>query len=161
MFLWDQRDVHGAFVPPGEYWWEVIVWEPFYAAQRVDWFCLTVQPPGAPALTEASPARIGTAATMALTAPTEPGALYIAGFSFSSNQPVDVLGLPSCLSLPILIGGVRQGIGFLDGSGNAPDLAVDLPAMPGLVGLGYHVQVLLSGASGLRLTNDLAQTILP
>jgi hypothetical protein len=160
-FTWNQQDMNGRQVPPGRYWFQVRAWDGSFSAQVTDWFCISIQPAGVPALTAAGPARLNTTTALQIAAPAEPGAVYIAAASFSSNNPVSFLGLDTCLSLPAFLDLLVAPIGALDGSGNSSGLGLQIPNAPIALWFGLHVQALIVGNAGLQLTNDLSFTIQP
>jgi hypothetical protein len=160
-FTWDQLDANGRAVPPGSYWFLTRVWDGAFSVLHENWFCISIQPAGAPALTAAAPARLGQTTALQIAAPAEPGALYIAAASFSSNNPVSFFGLDTCLSLPAFLDPLSAPIGFLDGAGNSTGLALTIPNVPVALWQGLHVQALIAGAGGLLLTNDVSFTVQP
>ncbi|HEX5051946.1 MAG TPA: hypothetical protein VFZ65_09255 [Planctomycetota bacterium] len=160
-FAWDQRDATGAFVPPGTYWFEARAWDNGFFVLHRDWFCISIQPAGAPALTAAGPARIGLQTPLQISAPTEPGAIWVAAASLSSNDPIVAPGLATCLSEPLFLGPFTSPIGVLDGGGNSSGLELIVPGAPIVLYQGLHVQALLFGSTGLALTNDVSFTIQP
>ncbi len=157
-FTWDQRDENGKLVPPGRYW---------FAAQQAidfgedDFFCLSIQGPEEPALTAKVAAEVGRTTALMINSPNDAGALYLAALSMSSNSPLSVFGLDTCLSPPIFISPLVRPIGFLGSSGQA-NLAVRIPKIPGLSFQGFHVQALIIGnGRAWRLTNGLSFSIRP
>jgi hypothetical protein len=160
-FTWDQLDANGRLVPPGLYWFETRAWDPQFSVLHTNWFCISIQPPGAPALTAAGPARRGQATALSIAAPTEPGAVWIAAAAFTSNTPFSIFGLDTCLSLPAFLDPIMAPIGALDGNGNSSGMALVIPNSPVVLWQSLHVQALLVGNSGLRLTNDLSFTVQP
>jgi hypothetical protein len=157
-FTWDQRDATAQLVPPGTYWFETRVWDSGFTTLSIDWFCLSIQPAGVPALTASGPARLGLSTPLQVTAPTEPGALWIVAASLSSNNPI----FPgACLSDPIFFEPFTAPIGVLDGSGLSSGLALLVPSSPVALYQGIHVQSLIFGASSLLLTNDVSFTVQP
>jgi hypothetical protein len=160
-FSWDQRDASGQLVPPGNYWLETRVWDPAFSALQIDWFCISIQPAGVPALTAAGPARLGLSTALQLSAPAEPNALYVVAASLTSNAPFSFAGLDTCLTPPIHLEPFTVPIGLLDASGNSSGLALLVPGSPSALWQGLHVQGLVFGAAGLQLTNDLSLTVQP
>jgi hypothetical protein len=160
-FTWDQRDDTGQLVAPGKYWCEVLAYDNGFTTAYRDWFCLSIQPPGAPAITAAGPARIGLNTPLQITAPGQGGAIWVAAASLSSNVPIVVPGLDICLSNPLFFGPFTTPVGGLDASGNSSGLELVVPNAPFVLWQGLHVQALLFGANGLLVTNDLSFTIQP
>jgi hypothetical protein len=157
-FTWNQRDSTSQFVPPGTYWFETRVWDSGFTTLSIDWFCISIQPAGAPALTASGPARLGLSTPLQVSAPSEPGALWIVAASLSSNNPI----FPgACLSDPIFFEPFTAPIGVLDGSGLSSGLALLVPGSPVALYQGIHVQSLIFGASSLLLTNDVSFTVQP
>jgi hypothetical protein len=155
-FTWNQRDSTGQFVPPGLYWFETRVWDAGFQNLSIDWFCISIQAPGVPALTASGPARLGLPAPLQVTAPSEPGALYIAVASLTSNNPIP----GTCLSDPLFLSPFASGIGVLDGSGSSSGLALLVPGSPVALYQGIHVQSLILGTTW-ALTNDVSFTVQP
>lgn len=160
-FTWDQRDSTGAFVPPGNYWVETRAWDNGFVVLHTDWFCISIQPAGVPALTAAGPARLGMNTPLAIAAPGMPSAIWVAAASLTSNAPIVVPGLNICLDVPYFIGPFTLPVGVLDGAGNSSGLELIVPGVPSALWQGLHVQVLLLGGSGLAMTNDLSFTVQP
>ena len=124
------------------------------AAKSLDAFAVA----GAPALTASGPARLGLSTPLQVSAPSEPGALWIVAASLSSNNPI----FPgACLSDPIFFEPFTAPIGVLDGSGLSSGLALLVPGSPVALYQGIHVQSLIFGASSLLLTNDVSFTVQP
>jgi len=160
-FTWNQRDDLGALVPPDSYWFEVRTFDTGFTGVRTDWFCISIQPANAPALTAAGPARIGQVTPLQLSAPLEPGAPFIAALAFSSNVPLVVFGLQSCLDASLSLDFLIAPIGALDALGQSAGLALSVPNTPFALWQGAHVQALLAGTAGLQLTNSVAFTVQP
>lgn len=160
-FVWDQRDDMGQLVAPGLYWFEVRAYDNGFTTAYTDWFCISIQPPGAPALFAAGPARLGQNNLLRITAPGQGGAIWVAAASLSSNAPIVVPGLDICLGDPLFFGPFTTPVGGLDAGGNSSGLELIVPAAPSVLWQGLHVQALLFGASGLLVTNDLSFTIQP
>ena len=160
-FTWDQRDDTGQLVPPGTYWFDAHAWSSGFTTLYRDWFCISIQPPGEPALTAAGAAHLGQNTPLQISAPAQANALYIAAASLSSNDPITVPGLATCLSAPIFIGPFTAPVGALDGGGSSNGLELIVPAAPSALWQGLHVQALLLGNNGLALTNDLSFTVQP
>lgn len=158
-FTWDQRDRDGNLVPPGRYWFQAQAWEPGFGRLLTEWFCLSIQGPDEPALRAAGPARVGETTPMKLSSTADAGAPYLAALSLSSNDPVSAFGLETCLSLPVFVTFLVHPFGFLDASGQS-DLAVQVPDIPQIRSLGFHVQALVAGRVW-RMTNDLSFSIRP
>jgi hypothetical protein len=159
-FTWDQRDATGQFVPPGTYWYETRVWDQPLATLHVNWFCISIQPAGAPALTAAGPARVGQTTPLQITAPGQGSALWIVACSLDSNTPLSVFGLDTCLSLPLFFEPFTTPLGVLDAGGSSTGLALVLPNAPQLLWQGLHVQSVILGAVPV-MTNDVSFTIQP
>ncbi|MGE3171730.1 MAG: hypothetical protein AB7O97_03830 [Planctomycetota bacterium] len=160
-FTWDQRDDTGALVPPGVYWVEVRTLDVPLSAFRSDWFCISIQPATAPALTATGPVRIGQVTPIQVSAPSEPGAIYLTAVGFSANAPIVLPGLDICMAAPLYLDFVVAPIGALDLAGQSSGLAIVLPNAPVGIWQALHVQTLLSGPSGLVVTNSLTFTIQP
>jgi len=170
---WDQTKLVGnqlVQAPPGRYWFEAQVF--VGSTVTTDWFCATIQDPlnpSEPALSAPSAPRVGQPAPLALAAPADAGATYVALAALSSNRPFDVGPLSFCLSSdPLLRASLRanatvfaNGVGSLDGTGQASGLALLVPNDPQVAFRGLHVQALVLGSGGPRLSNDLALTALP
>jgi hypothetical protein len=160
-FTWNQQDGSGQLVPNGTYWFRVRAWDTGFTVLHEDWFCISIQTAGEPALTAAGPARLGLTTPLQITAPSEPGAVYIVACSLSSNTPIVVPGLPICLSEPLFFAPFTSPAGFLDGSGSSSGLGLVVPSAPAVLWQGLHVQSLILGASALRMTNDVSFTVQP
>jgi len=156
-FTWNQRDATGQFVPPGTYWFETRVWDAGFQTMSIDWFSISIQPAGVPALTASGPARLGLPTPLTVTAPSEPGALYIVAASLTSNTPIP----GTFLSDPLFFEPFTSPIGVLDGSGSSSGLALLVPGSPVALYQGIHVQSLIFGASSWLLTNDVSFTVQP
>src|SRR5262245_38014580 len=159
-FTWDQRDDLGAFVPPDSYWFEIRTFDSGFNV-RTDWFCISIQPPNAPALTAAGPARVGMVTPLQVSAPQEPGALFVAALAFSANVPIVVFGLQTCLDASVSLDFLVAPIGGLDALGQSAGLALNVPNTPIALWQGAHVQSLIFGTAGLQLTNSVAFTVQP
>ena len=159
-FTWDQRNAAGQFVAPGTYWFETLAWDQGFQTLHTNWFCISIQPAGAPALTAAGPARVGQSTPLQITAPSEAGALWIVACSLDSNAPISVFGVDTCLSLPLFLEPFTTPRGVLDATGNSTGLALVLPNVPQFLWQGLHVQSLILGAAPV-MTNDLSFTIQP
>ncbi len=159
-FTWDQLDANSQLVPPDTYWFETRAWDQGFGTLHVNWFCISIQPAGAPALTAAGPARVGQTTPLQIAAPAEAGALWIVACSLDSNSPISAFGLDTCLSLPLFLEPFTTPLGVLDGSGSSSGLALVLPNVPLLLWQGIHVQSVILGAMPV-LTNDLSFTIQP
>ena len=156
-FTWDQRDGNGKPVGPGRYWFEARAFAPGLGLFVTEYFCLSVQELGKPALTASGMAQVGKTTALTIHSPNDPGALYLAVVSLSSNSPITVVGLETCVSPPLFVTPLVNALGVLDASGQA-SLAVRVPNWPGLAFAGFHVQALLASRS-FRLTNDLSFSI--
>jgi hypothetical protein len=160
-FNWNQRDSTGAFVPPGQYWFEVLTYDPAFTSRRTDWFPISIQSPPTPALTATGPARVGMVTPMQISAPLEPGAVYAAALAFTSNVPLVVLGLQSDLDASLTFDFLQAPVGALDTAGQSAGLALAVPNTPIALWQGAHVQALIAGNAGLQLTNSIAFTVQP
>lgn len=158
-FTWDQKDASGNPVPPGRYWFQAHVSGGVTPTIFTEWFCLSIQGPGEPALTAAGPAEVGGTTFMTISSASDTGAPYLAAMSLSSNNPFSSLGLDTCLSQPIFIVPGVDALGTLGPNGEAV-LAVEIPNIPQLAYLGFHVQAVIGGRV-LHLTNDLSFSIRP
>jgi hypothetical protein len=156
---WDQTD-DGVPVPPGAYWLEVRTLDILATTFRTDWFCISIQQATDAALTAAGPVRVGMVTPLQISAPQEPGAIYLAAVAFSANDPISVFGLDTCLQPPIVIDLLAAPLGALDGNGNSQGLQLQIPNTPIATFQGVHVQALLAGST-LLLTNSLTFTIQP
>lgn len=159
-FTWNQLDANGRPMQPGTYWFLTRAWDSAFSVLHENWFCISVQPAGAPALTATGPARLGQATALQIAAPGHAGALHIAACSFTSNNPVSFFGLDTCLSLPAFLDTLVAPIGVLDGAGNSAGMALVIPNVPIALWQSLHVQALLVGGS-MVLTNDLSFTVQP
>lgn len=168
-FSWDQTDSSGTLVPPGLYWVETFVFDPSFSTTFTDFFCISIQPAGAPALVQNSPAQVGQSASLTISSPAHPGAAYLTALSATSNTPFTLFGQLFCLSPDNLFNisilnpasVMSSWFGFLDATGTSSGLAVDVPADPSLAYLGFHAQAVIAGPAGFVLTNDLSFTIQP
>jgi hypothetical protein len=156
---WDQRNPDGTLVLPGNYWIETRVWDSGSTAIQVDWFCLTILAPGATALTTAGPAQRGQSTALQIAAPSAPGAVWFCALSLDSNNPVTILGLPTCLSEPITGAVFDNSFGVLDARGNSTGLALNVPNLAFVQYWGLQVQALLLDGAGLQSTNGLSFTV--
>lgn len=155
---WDQQDQNGRNVPPGTYWVETRVFDANFNV-RTDWFCLSVQGAGVPALTAAGNAVVGQSTALQVNAPNAPAGFWFAAASLSSNNPISVLGLNTCLSTPITGDVFTNPFGQLDAAGQSAGIALNIPNLAPLRYLGLQLQALVVGGPGLQLTNALSFTI--
>lgn len=158
-FTWDQKDANGNPVGPGRYWFEARAYVPRLARFVTEQFCLSIQAPSEPALSAGGVAQVGVATGLTIFSPSDPGALYLAAVSLSSNRPITVVGLDTCLSPPLFVTPLVNGLGILDANGQA-NLAVQVPNLPELAFHGFHVQALLA-SNKFRITNGLSFSIRP
>jgi hypothetical protein len=156
---WNQLDPNSAPVPPGSYWAETRVYDANFTAIQTNWFCFTILAPGAPALTAAGPAQRGQSTALQIAAPSAAGGFWFCALSLDSNNPVTVLGLPTCLSLPVTGDAFTNSFGMLDGQGRSAGLALNVPNLAFLQYRGLQVQAMLQGPAGLQLTNGLSFTV--
>src|SRR5262245_62054794 len=159
-FTWNQRDSSGVFVPPDSYWFEVRTFDNGFNV-RTDWFCIAIQPANAPALTATGPARVGMVTPMQVSAPSEPGALFVAALAFTANVPIVVFGLQTCLDASVTLDFLVAPIGALDALGQSAGLALNVPNTPIALWQGAHVQSMIFGTAGPQLTNSIAFTVQP
>ncbi len=157
--LWDQLDRNQQSVPWGTYWIETITWDPTLTSVTTDWFCLSVQHPNAPSLTAAGPAAVGQITPLQIALPGSPGGLYWCGLSLDSRNPATILGLRTCLSLPITGDACLNAFGSMDGMGNSHGLQLLVPNLPALRHRGLQLQALLLDPNGIALTNPLSLTV--
>ena len=155
-FTWDQKDANGKPVGPGRYWFEATAYIPRLARFVTEQFCLSIQGPDEPALT-GGVAQVGKTTGLTIFSPNDPGALYLAVVSLSSNRPITVVGLDTCVSPPLFVTPLVNALGILDASGQA-NLAVQVPNLPELAFQGFHVQALLASRR-FRITNGLSFSI--
>lgn len=168
MWQWNQNTTSGAAVPGTTYWFDIqyVVGGPF-GPTTSEWYCVTIDDPAnpVPALTAANTPVAGSQFMMTLDSPNDAGATYIAAISGTSNTGQTVLpGVTSCLdadalfavSFPAQPSLFSNFNGNLDASGNAT-LGINIP--PGLSCLQAHVQALIFGATGFRVSNDLTATV--
>jgi hypothetical protein len=160
-FTWDQLDANNQPVPPGTYWFEVRTWDTAFSTLHVNWFSISIQPLGAPAITAAGAAHIGQNTPLQISVPSEPGALWIAACSLDSNTPFTLFGLEFSLSIPVFLEPFTAPFGLLDATGNSSGLELVVPGAPHVLWQGLHVQSLILGAAGPVITNDLSFTIQP
>lgn len=160
-FTWNQHDSSGQQVPPGPYWFEVRTWDQGFQQLSINWFCISIQPAGAPSLTATGPARVGLQTPLQVHAPSEPGAIWVVACSLDCNNPIAIPGLDVCLSLPIFLEPFTTPLGVLDASGDSSGLELVVPNTPLALWQGLHVQSLVFGAAGLLVTNTLSFTVQP
>ena len=168
---WDQTTYEPATgrvpVPPGLYWFEIVSHAPVTYAPSTDYFCISIQDPGAPALMQTGPVQLGSPASLEISSPSDPLALYALAASWTSNRPMLSIGV--CLSPDSLLNlslarpnaVFVNGSGLLDGAGRSQGVAVRIPDLPALAYRGFHVQAVIGTSTGLKITNDLSLTIRP
>jgi hypothetical protein len=159
-FTWNQQNSSNVQVPPGQYWFEVRTWDNAFTQLHINWFCISIQNPGTPAITAAGPARVGLQTALQINAPSEAGALWIVACSLDSNTPLALPGLEICLSAPIFLEPFTTPFGVLDPAGNSSGLQLIVPNAPQVLYQGIHVQSLILGTVPV-MTNDLSFTIQP
>lgn len=159
-FTWDQQDANNVQVPADTYWFEVRTWDQGFNTLHVNWFAISIQNPGEPAITAAGPARVGLQTPLQITVPSEPGALWIAACSLDSNNPIVVPGLDIALSAPFFLEPFTSPVGLLDATGASTGLELIVPNSPIFLWQGLHVQSLIVGTT-LVMTNDLSFTVQP
>ncbi len=156
-FTWDQKDANGNPVGPGRYWFEARAFVPRLRRFVTEQFCLSIQGPDEPALIAGGVAQVGKTTGLTINSPKDDGALYLAVVSLSSNRPITVVGLDTCVSPPLFVTPLVNALGILDASGQA-NLAVRVPNLPELAFHGFHVQALLASRR-FRITNGLSFSI--
>lgn len=156
---WNLRDPNNVPVPPGEYWVETRVWDANFTAIMTNWFCITVLQPGVPLLTAGGLATRGQSTPLQINASVHANGYWFCALSLDSNNPVSVLGLNTCLSVPITGAVFTNAFGQLDGLGNSTGIALNVPNLAFIQHWGLQVQALLVSNAGLGLTNSQSFTV--
>ena len=144
-YAWDQRDQSGQQVPPGTYRFDV--------ATIVGNFSLEFRIGGVESnLFLQGTAAIGTAPfgfnggrDIAISSPSNPGAIYGVFLSGSPGPGLDVCGssfpiqLDSLALFSLNSGLINNAFGVLDGNGETVQAALPIPDDPSLVGLDLHL----------------------
>jgi hypothetical protein len=165
-----------AGLAPGLYWFQVryLTGPSSVAGANImnEYFPFHVLDPTQPVLFEVAPARVGQDLILGLSAPAQPGGVYVAAASYTSNVgfaagPTQYVGLDLdwlfALSFPapdpFLFSNFQGGI---DPFGNAPPIVVHVPNLPALVCKPLHVQVAVLGSTGpFVLSNPMNFAIAP
>ncbi len=168
---WDQRDLLGQTVPPGDYALRVDYVD--NSNLRSKWFAARIQGDAAePRLLALTRAGVGIDLMLGLDAPDHSDGIYVAAVSATLDRGFDTgLGQHAALDMDALFeisfprpdAGIFSGFqGSLDSLGQASGLVVSIPLDPALEYLGFHVQAMVSGPGpdgAPRLTNVVSVTI--
>lgn len=170
-FTWNQKDDSGAFVPPGQYWFELKAWDPGFTGISHDFFCLSIQGPTEPALRNTTPAQVGMPLGLEIDAPMQPGSFYLTVASFTSNNPLpNPAGGLTCIDFDILFqislapgapGVFNNFKGFLDGSGKSSGMSLAIPSIASLANQPLKFQSFLLAGPSIVSTSGLSLTIAP
>ena len=170
---WNQQDQFGNQVPPGTYWFEVSYFTSAGSFQQ-EWFCFRIEAANSnpPTLRSLGPLVQGTTTLFEIDSPSSAGSFYLVLASLTSNTGLPFGADRLCLDNDVVL---AQTVpvpnpaafinfqGFLDPSGFAGGIAVNMPSFPpGVSCIPFHTQAILVdlGLGTAEVTNGITHTIL-
>lgn len=174
---WDQKDSSNQQVAPGVYWAQIAYSSSATGGNIVSqWFCFEiVQNPPSPVLASSGPLQAGQLTGFSINAPAHPSHLFLVLASLTSNNPITIGNELTCLDNDIVLNEILAGgspgtflgfAGFLSNSGTTNTPAIQMPNLPALELLPFHVQAVIIDLATFpnvqtKLTNGLNFSILP